>query len=243
MDLVLVSEPGMFCLDIAGEGATVKWYTNVTAWSEEGVLPPGAVSRYWDSYQLIVDFDGDNELEILWLAPYPIVTDAATGALEAFFWHENLIVDTRAENGGWWGDVDGDGESEWICELREYGDHWFGTRVFCLTMNGKFPSGSPWPEFYHCAYPGKYQDEQDWLTLKAAYSNSLWFPIGEQVPEPSIKFVVVLIFAYLAGVGGLEHIRDRGDCRAIHNQHDWKGVRTPASKAPSVHLVRFRLLV
>jgi hypothetical protein len=179
MDLVLISEPGVFCLDISSEAPQVKWFVNFTAWGEEGLIPEGAICRYWDSYQVIVDFDGDTELEILWLVPYPVVIDAATGSLEAYYWHENLLTGARAENGGWWGDADMDGVSEWICELREYKDYRLGARVYCLTMEGKFPAESPWPEFYHCAYPAEYQAQQDWLLLKGAYSNSLWFPIHE----------------------------------------------------------------
>ena len=84
-------------------------------------------------------------------------------------------------------DIDKDGKSEWICELN--GNAHSQTRVYCLTLNGKFPASSPWPEYYHCAYPADYQKMQDWLTLKAAYSNSLWFPIPE---------VVLASFALLA---------------------------------------------
>ena len=50
------------------------------------------------------------------------------------------------------------------------------TMVYCLTMGGSFPAKSPWPEYHHSAYPAVYQAQQEWLSLKAAYSNSLWFP-------------------------------------------------------------------
>ena len=131
------------------------------------------------SYQLIADIDGDDEQEILWLAPFPIVTDGATGELESYYFNDLLHVGSRQENGGWWGDVDGDGVSEWICELN--GNSQRETQVYCLTMNGRFPAKSPWPEYYHTSYPAEYQNQLDWLVLKSAYSNSLWFPIPEML--------------------------------------------------------------
>jgi len=106
-----------------------------------------------------------------------MVTDATTGALEAYYYNPNVQDAARAENGGWWGDVDGDGISEWVCELN--GKYHRQTQVYCLTSNGGFPAESPWPEYYHSAYPAEYQETQDWLKLKGAYSNSLWFPMDD----------------------------------------------------------------
>ena len=119
--------------------------------------------------------DGDNEQEILWLVPFPVVTDAATGRLEGYF--ANNISRGVQTNGAWWGDVDGDGYSEWLVELK--GEGCEETLKYCLTMGGEFPAKAYWPGYYHSAYPGEYQAEQDWLLLKAAYSNGLWFPIPE----------------------------------------------------------------
>jgi hypothetical protein len=197
LDMAIMSSVGVFVIDIGGETPTTKWGANFTEWSEEGKLPPGARANHWTSYQAIADIDGDDELEIIWLAPFPIVTDGATGRLEAYYWNDRLRLNNRAENGGWWGDVDGDGISEWIGELTGHtrgGD----TLIYALTMGGQFPAESPWPEYYHSVYPGEYQQEQDWLTLKGAYSNSVWFPIEMQVSEVGgILTCVLLIVAVL----------------------------------------------
>jgi hypothetical protein len=107
------------------------------------------------------------------------VTDAATGALEAYYYDPNVQDAGRQENGGWWGDVDKDGVSEWVCELN--GRSHRQTEVHCLTLDGRFPAESPWPEYYHSACPAQYQNMQDWLKVKGAYSNSLWFPMDEIV--------------------------------------------------------------
>jgi hypothetical protein len=177
LEMALMSSSGVFLLEILGSELLVEWGINLTEWSELGKIPAGAESRDFGSYQLIADLDGDDELEILWLAPFPIVTDAVTGSLEGYYCNEHLRVGDRAEDGGWWGDVDGDGESEWVVVLQ--GNSHAETMVYCLTMGGSFPARSPWPEYHHSAYPASYQDQQDWLTLKSAYSNSLWFPIQE----------------------------------------------------------------
>jgi len=177
MDMVLMTSEAELCVDIGGQKPVEKWRRNFTRDSETGVLPPGAVNNQWTGYPLIADIDGDGNQEILWLAPYPIVTDGATGQIEACYTNPHIALNRRAENGGWWGDLDGDGESEWLAELN--GNSHPETQLYCLTTNGKFPAQSPWPEYYHTAYPAEYQAKQDWLTLKSAYSNSLWFPIKQ----------------------------------------------------------------
>jgi len=188
IDIAVMSATHLvYCLDIGGEFPEKKWELNLTLASEDGLIPLGATSTQWSAYQLIADIDGDGQQEILWLAPYPIVTDAATGNIEAYYINPHVALDRRQENGGWWGDVDGDGLSEWIVELN--GNYHSATAVYCLTMGGPFPAESPWPEYSHCAYPAEYQQEQDWLTLKAAGSNSVWFPIG---PEFCFILIVVL---------------------------------------------------
>jgi len=176
LEMVVMSYLGVFCLDVGGESPTTEWQVNLTEWSEDGILP-GAANNVWSSYQLIADVDGDGGIEVLLLAPFPIALDGATGVLLAHYVNEHLLLGMRAENGGWWGDVDGDGVSEWVCELQ--GVTHPETQVYCLTMGGAFPAESPWPEYYCCAYPASYQSQQAWLTLKGAYSNSLWFPIPE----------------------------------------------------------------
>ncbi len=176
LDMVVNADDGQYMLDIGGAQPKLKWKMNVTDLGAKGILP-GAVNNAWSSYQLIADIDGDDKLEVLWLLPFPVVTDAATGALEAYYLNDDIAVNARQENGGWWGDVDKDGKSEWIVELN--GKTHPQTLIYCLTMNGKFPANSPWPEYYHCAYPASYQNAQSWLTLKGAYSNSLWFPMPE----------------------------------------------------------------
>jgi len=177
MDMAVMSNHGMFCLDISGVNPHTLWRIDVVEWSNQERLPPGATSNDFSSYQLIADIDGDGGQEVLWLAPFPIVTDAATGELEAFYSNDLLKVGGRQENGAWWGDVDGDGVSEWIVELN--GNTQRETLVYCLTMNGEFPAMSPWPEYYHTAYPRGYQNDLGWLALNSAGSNSLWFPIPE----------------------------------------------------------------
>ena len=87
--------------------------------------------------------------------------------------------------------MDNDGVSEWVCELN--GNSHAETQLYCLTMNGSFPAPSPWPEYYHCAYPAEYQAEQDWLLLKASYSNSLHFPMELNVPENVVFVLLVAI--------------------------------------------------
>jgi len=186
MDMVVMTTDAAFLIDIGGVVPLTKWEANFSQWSEERLLPPGAMMSHWSSYQTIADIDGDGELEILWLAPYPIVTDGETGMPEAFYLNDHVATQRWADNGGWWGDVDQDGVSEWICELR--GKTYSRTQIYCLTLSGQFPAESPWPEYYHSAYPAEYQNKQDWLTLKAAYSNSLWFPIPDQ-----LAFIALLV--------------------------------------------------
>ena len=189
LDMAVMSGKNVFAIDLVT--LATKWEIDFTEWSEQGLLPPGATVSQWSSYQMMADIDGDGEMEILWLAPFPIVTDGATGRLEAYYSNEHIALNRRAENGGWWGDVDSDGISEWICELNGFSHP--QTQIYCLTMNGKFPAESPWPEYYHSAYPAEYQNQQDWLTLKAAYSNSLWFPMEQQIPELSFGWGIVLV--------------------------------------------------
>ncbi len=184
MDMVLMTGDGAFCIDVGASQPTTKWEINFTQWCEDGLIPHGATSDHYSSYQLIADIDGDDEQEILWLAPYPMVTDGATGQPEAYYLNDHIALNRRQENGGWWGDVDNDGESEWIVELN--GNSHPETMVYCLTLNGTFPADSAWPEYYHSAYPGEYQQSQDWLMLKGAYSNSLWFPLQQAQPSGAI---------------------------------------------------------
>ena len=188
MDMVVMSRSEAFCIDIGGESPHQVWELNFSQLSRDGLIPRGAVANAWSSYQLIADIDGDGQQEVLWLAPFPIVTDGRTGRPEVYYLNDHVALNRRQENGGWWGDVDGDGESEWIVELR--GNSYIETLVYCLTLGGRCPAGSFWPEYYHCAYPGEYQRKQDWLLLKGAYSNSLWFPIG----QPWSACLVLLFF-------------------------------------------------
>jgi len=52
---------------------------------EEGLLPPGALAQERSSFQPGSDVDRDGSLEVLLLAPFPIVTDALTGRLETYY--------------------------------------------------------------------------------------------------------------------------------------------------------------
>lgn len=220
MDLVIMSNRGMFCLDLGlgpsvgndgsdgadggnggvadnsegrGDGAVglgvevglggaggepfVKWSIDLAGWVDEGVVPEGAVANSWSSYQLIADVDGDGEEEVLWLAPFPIVTDGATGRLEAYYLNDHVARSKPQGSGAWWGDVDDDGVSEWVVELA--GRYHQGTQVYALTMGGIFPARSSWPEYLHSASPGVVQASESWMAMRASSSNSLWFPIPE----------------------------------------------------------------
>ncbi len=187
VEMAIMSSVGMFCIDIGGAIPLTKWGIDQPAidnWVNQGQIPEGAGVHQYSSYQLIVDIDGDDLLEILWEAPYPIVTDAATGMLEAYYWNEHLRAGFhpdapgtywRAENGGWWGDIDEDGVSEWIVELQGWTHE--ETQIYCLTLGGSYPAKASWPEYSHSALPPMYQRIQG-LSLISAHSNSLWFPIG-----------------------------------------------------------------
>ena len=187
LDMAIMSGNDVFAIDLAT--LTTKWRLNFTAASEAGTIAAGATVSHWSSYQLIADIDGDDQLEVLWLAPFPIVTDAATGAIEAYYYNEDVAINRRQENGGWWGDVDKDGKSEWICEVNGLSHP--QTQIYCLTLNGKFPAEATWPEYYHSALPAEEQLAASWLTTKAAYSNSLWFPMPE-VLLPSIAALLCI---------------------------------------------------
>jgi len=190
LDMALMTSANVYVIDAAT--LTTKWELNLTAASEAGTIPEGATANHWSSYQLIADIDGDGKQEVLWLAPYPIVTDATTGQIEAYYLNEHVAVNRRQENGGWWGDVNQDGKSDWIMELN--GNSHPETQVYCLTANGKFPADAYWPEYYHCALPAPDQQAASWLKLKGAYSNSLWFPMPE-VLLPSLA--AMLLFGLL----------------------------------------------
>lgn len=184
MDLVIITNWGGFCLDVSGAEAFAKWEANFTAWSEEGLLPLVTYGGELFSYQSIADVDGDGRLEVLWVARFPIVVDGATGGLKAYYSEEGIPVEA-ATFPGWWGDLEGDGVSEWLCELEAAQ---FPQSQICCLQTGRFPAVSPWPEYYHSAYPAEYQQEQGWLVLKSAYSNSLWFPVSE-VPLVALLFI------------------------------------------------------
>jgi len=70
MDMAIMSSLRMFCLDISDVAPGLKWEVNVTRLAEEGVLPPGATADEESAYQLIADIDGDDRLEVLWLAHF-----------------------------------------------------------------------------------------------------------------------------------------------------------------------------
>jgi outer membrane protein assembly factor BamB len=189
MEMAIMSSVGAFLVQL-GDAPMTEWEVNFTAWSEQGLIGEGAQANHWTSYQLIADIDGDGAQEIIWLAPFPIVTDAATGALEAYYWNEMFRLNNRAENGAGWGDADGDGMSEYIAEVTGHtrgGD----TLVWALSLGGAFPADSSWPEYYHSALPAADQLAADWLVLKAAGSNSLWFPMPE-VLLPSIAALLCI---------------------------------------------------
>ncbi len=197
LDMAVMTSDNAFLIDIGPLAPRTKWEINFTRLVELGTIPPGAVSWHWSSYQVICDIDNDHTLDIVWKAPFPIVVDGCTGEVKAFYINHNVATDRPTHTGSWWGELDGDGYSEYICELE--GHDYQQTQTYCLTMNGGFPAPSPWPEYYHTSYPAEYQREQDWLTLKSAGSNSLWFPITESIPPiSSIRLAVLPALAVLA---------------------------------------------
>jgi len=179
LDAVLLTGDTAFGVDISGPAPETIWEINFTRWSSDGKLPDGAQANHWSSYQVIADIDGDGEQEVTWLVPYPVVTNGRTGELEGYYVNEYVAINRRQESGGIWTDVDLDGVSEFICELN--GNSHPETLIYCLSMGGDFPAESPWPEFFHSAYPREFQLKQEWLTMKSAHSNSMWFPIGEML--------------------------------------------------------------
>jgi len=201
MDMVVMSHVGIFRLDVGGESPVLKWEVNLTRWSADGLIPDGAWAHYWSSNQLIADIDGDGRLEVLLLVPFPIVVDAATGVLKAYYFNEHLLTGIPRDNGAWWGDVDGDGRSEWICEL--IGWTHAKTMTYCLTLDGVFPAESPWPEYWHSALPASDQLAATWLTLKGAYSNSVWFPIREG-SQGIVGGIVLTLLAITMGKAGMD---------------------------------------
>ena len=183
MDMAIMSGDAVFVIDIGVATPYTHWEANLTQLSVDGVLPEGAQANHWTSYQLIADIDADGAQEVLWLAPFPIVTDATTGAIEGYYVDEYIARNRRQESGGAWGDVDGDGVSEWVAELN--GNSHPETQIYCLSMGGAFPADALWPEYYHSALPAEDQAAASWLKLKASGSNSLFFPMPEFV-LPSI---------------------------------------------------------
>jgi len=189
MDMVVNTDHGQYCLDIAGTAPEILWYFNATKLAEEGLIP----QRYgghngWSSYQLIADIDGDGELEVIVIARSegcaPIVLDGKTGEVEAYYLDDRI----KSITGGWFGDLDNDGKSEYA---------FYGTgfthpqgQVYVVTLNGTFPAESPWHSYYHSALPAEDQRQAEWLTLKAGYSGSLWFPIAESALQ-TIPLVLV----------------------------------------------------
>jgi outer membrane protein assembly factor BamB len=192
-DLVYVLGKMGVCLDVSGPDAWPRWELNLTSLGGTGGLPDLVAGGGSVSYQSLADFDGDGELEILWLVPFPLVMDAVSGSLESFYVDDDIkLSKVDVGDGGWWGDADDDSRSEWICDVR-VDVQWppIDTQIYCLTMSGRFPAESPWPEYYHTAYPAEYQREQEWLTLKSAGSNSLWFPIQEAWALVSLVLLVL----------------------------------------------------
>ena len=219
LELVVNTGAGGYALDIAGPGPKVKWHIDFDELSLSMPELSGAVNNAFSSYQLIADIDGDGTQEVLWLSPFPIVVDGRTGSVEAYYLNDHIAVHRRADNGGWWGDVDGDGVSEWIADLN--GNMHSESALYCLTLDGKFPADAWWPEYYHSALPAEYQQACSWLRLKAAYSNSVWFPIPEYGSgaggrrHASFSFLMLVLFLSIDRrfEGWRKALRTACDCR------------------------------
>ncbi len=209
LELVLNSDVGGYALDVSGSEPVVKWHVNFTELGSKVAGLNGLANNAYSSYQLIADFDGDGVEEVLWLSPFPVVVDGRTGQVEAYYRNDYIAVNRRAEDGGWWGDVDRDGKSEWIADLN--GNTHSQSMLYCMTLGGSFLADAWWPEFSHCAYPGEYQKSCSWLKLKAAYSNSLWFPMEEFTQLPWVNtlffiFTSACIFLRRSTHGPVEQI-------------------------------------
>jgi outer membrane protein assembly factor BamB len=189
LEMVINTGAGVYCLEVSSGPATTKWYINRTELGVQGIIPEGfAGNNEWRSYNIIVDIDGDDKQEAVIVTrssggAAPLVVDAATGELEAWYYNEDI----NSINGHTWGDVDQDGESELMFEGDGFGHPM--TQNYVITMNGKFPADAWWPEYYHTALPADDQQDADWLKLKAAASNSLWFPM----PEGSLISIAALL--------------------------------------------------
>ena len=127
------------------------------------------------------------------------MTDAATGILEGYCANNIIARDRRQEDGAAWGDIDGDGTSEWICELNR--NTHAETMIYCFNMNGQFPADAYWPEYDHSAYPAEDQNRASWLKLKAAGSNSLWFQISESMVQGMTAVGCILLLALALSTG------------------------------------------
>jgi outer membrane protein assembly factor BamB len=183
LDMVLSTDIGHFCIDIAGDAPILKWEINCTKWGEEGIMPAEGAGNMRSPYQLIIDIDGDDQLEAILISngpnvTIPIVVDATTGELEAIYQNPN-IKGRYGCVGVWSGDVDGDGVSEYMFGAE--GNTHSQSQRYVLTLGGKWPAEAPWPEMAHSALPYEDQQNADWLTMKALSSNSLFFPIPEFV--------------------------------------------------------------
>jgi outer membrane protein assembly factor BamB len=198
LDMVLSTDTGHYCIEIGGATDTIppklKWEINCTKWGQEGKIPAGAAGNMRSPYQLVIDIDGDDKLEAILISngpnvTIPIVVDAATGELEAYYYNEH-IKGRYGCVGVWSGDVDGDGESEYIFAAE--GNTHPESQRYCLTLHGKWPAKAPWPEMFHSALPESDQLAADWLTLKAKGSNSVFFPIVP-VPEFALGGVLALL--------------------------------------------------
>ena len=53
----MISSLAVFCADIGRSPPVLVWKTNLTKWSEQGLLPKEACQSAWSSYQLIADID------------------------------------------------------------------------------------------------------------------------------------------------------------------------------------------
>ncbi len=95
MDMAVMTDAGGYCIDIGGMVPRTKWTIDFDDLSRGGLLPDGATGNVYSSYQLIADVDGDGKLEVLWLAPFPILTDASTGSVEAYYVNNNMALGSR----------------------------------------------------------------------------------------------------------------------------------------------------
>jgi len=66
LEMAVVSDSGLYCIDIGGSSPVLQWEINVSKWTEEGRFGgANAMPSAWSGYTLMADIDGDGRQEFL----------------------------------------------------------------------------------------------------------------------------------------------------------------------------------